>query len=542
MHFARNTTILIFILSLSHALYSAPKYPFPQKATYKYGILPTTINHEKVQQAYDDFIARFYQESGDKARIKFDEPDNTVSEGIGYGMLIMVYMDNATNNTQGKFDKLWKYYNSFLNDNQLMHWKISGFSHVINHNAATDAEVDVAAALIQAYKQWGDDKYLNDARALVGKIYQHEVNGNGYLKPGDAWDDEKNPSYFSTAAMESFKNVGSQDWNRVITNSYNLLKQVRNSNTGLVPDWCSEWGSPSGGDRGHYKYDAARTPWRIAWDYVWHGRTDAKDICTKMASWIKTKTGGIASQVVDGYTLNGDPLGEWDNTTFVGPLGCAGMVDASHQAWLDNANTRMNTFAGRKETYYNSSLKVITMLLLSGNMPDFWNYTPAKPKFTLTTVSTPSNGGTVQVPTSAAQYDSGTTVTLSAQPSNGYRFLYWSGDATGTETSKTITMTKNMNITANFELYNATGSKRILPHTLSLFADKNTITWAIPRAGNVCIRIVDMVGRKIAQPVNAYITSGISSIKLSTPLKKGMYLVQMQSSSGKLTQQLFVER
>jgi len=32
-------------------------------------------------------MSRFYEESGDLARIKWDTPSQTVSEGIGYGML-----------------------------------------------------------------------------------------------------------------------------------------------------------------------------------------------------------------------------------------------------------------------------------------------------------------------------------------------------------------------------------------------------------------------------------------------------------------------
>ena len=47
------------------------------------------------------------------ARIKHDNLQNSVSEGIAYGMLLLVYMDNDENNTQPKFDKIWAYYNNF---------------------------------------------------------------------------------------------------------------------------------------------------------------------------------------------------------------------------------------------------------------------------------------------------------------------------------------------------------------------------------------------------------------------------------------------
>ena len=362
---------------------ATPKFPFPQKVQYPYGILPTTIDHDKVQKAYEDFM-ELYEENGDKtmARIKHDTEANTVSEGIGYGMMILVYMDNETNNTQAKFDRLWNYYQKFSGSiGGLMSWRIKGFEGVANpmmdKNAATDAELDVAVGLLQAYKQWDDEKYLTAAKSLLEKIIASEVNANGYLKPGDAWDTEKNPSYFSTAALQLFKQASSFDWDKVITNSYSLIKKVQNQTTGLIPDWCSENGTPSGGDRGNYYYDATRTPWRLAWAYCWYGHQDAKDICTKIASWITTKTGGDPEEIFNGYTLDGTPIVDYNNSTFIGPFGCAGMVDESHQEWVDECYQYLPTIP--ETVYYQISMKILTMLLLSGNMPDLWTTTNVEP-------------------------------------------------------------------------------------------------------------------------------------------------------------------
>jgi len=93
-----------------------------------------------------------------------------------------------------------------------------------------------------------------------------------------------------------------------------------------------------------------------------------------MASWISTKTGNDASKIVDGYALNGSELSEYNNATFVGPFACAGLVDASHQAWLDEAYSQLNDFVELSDVYYQQSIKVITLLLLSGNMPNLWDY------------------------------------------------------------------------------------------------------------------------------------------------------------------------
>jgi uncharacterized repeat protein (TIGR02543 family) len=50
----------------------------------------------------------------------------------------------------------------------------------------------------------------------------------------------------------------------------------------------------------------------------------------------------------------------------------------------------------------------------------------------------------------AGDYESGERVTLTAVPSSGYTFDYWSGDAAGTGNTVTITMNDHASVTANF--------------------------------------------------------------------------------------------
>ena len=66
-------------------------------------------------------------------------------EGIGYGMLLAVYFDD-----KATFDGLWAYANIHLNAQGLMHWRIGPDGNVWGHNAATDADEDMALALIVA--------------------------------------------------------------------------------------------------------------------------------------------------------------------------------------------------------------------------------------------------------------------------------------------------------------------------------------------------------------------------------------------------------
>ncbi len=72
---------------------------------------------------------------------------------------------------------------------------------------------------------------------------------------------------------------------------------------------------------------------------------------------------------------------------------------------------------------------------------------------TLTAECSPSQAGTVAIdPPSAGGYQAGTQVTLVATPAEGFRFLAWEGDASGTEAALTVTMNGPRTITARFEM------------------------------------------------------------------------------------------
>ena len=69
--------------------------------------------------------------------------------------------------------------------------------------------------------------------------------------------------------------------------------------------------------------------------------------------------------------------------------------------------------------------------------------------YSITVTVTPSGDGTVTAnPTGPYHY--GDTVTLTAAPNSGYSFSAWSGDLTGSETTKTVTVTDDMTATATF--------------------------------------------------------------------------------------------
>ncbi|MBN1575662.1 MAG: T9SS type A sorting domain-containing protein [Chitinispirillaceae bacterium] len=471
---------LIALTAFATTLLATPKFPFPQNAKYAYGIKPANVDSAKVQKAFEDFM-KLYEESPDKtmARIMHDTKANTVSEGIGYGMMILVYMDNATNNTQTKFDKLWKYYNNFLDPKGLMNWKIVGFtgppSGFDGKNSATDADLDVAFGLMEAYKQWGDEKYLTDAKAIIDKISKYDVTSDGYLNPGDSWGVDPtsfNPSYFSTGALQLFKQASDFNWDTVIANSYKLINKAQNATTGLMHDWCTKEGTIDAIHKtDQYSYDAARTPWRLAWAYCWYGHEDAKGICSEIATWISTSTGNDPSKVINGYNRDGTPLSadaKYNNATFVGPFACAGMVDTKHQTWVDTSYSRLTVLTDTY--YYQIALKILTMLLLSGNMPDLWT-------------------------------------TTSIAPAAGR--------------------------TGNIENHSA----------LSFKSSSNLeVAFSTKSSGNVNITICTVSGKAVSTLANGSYSAGSHRIAVTSSLTGGMYIVRMRTEGGELTERVVVTR
>ncbi|MBP5582588.1 MAG: hypothetical protein J6X43_01370, partial [Bacteroidales bacterium] len=159
-------------------------FPFPMNEAnyaYPYGITASQPNNAKIQSKFVSWDKTMYRESADGryGRIRFDDEKFTVSEGIGYGMLIYVYMTSETNDLcQERFDKLYAYYKRWSNGNGVMNWKIEGFESVNSYNGATDADLDVALALCLAAKQWGSSDnyvYAEEAEKLLDAIYKKEV-------------------------------------------------------------------------------------------------------------------------------------------------------------------------------------------------------------------------------------------------------------------------------------------------------------------------------------------------------------------------------
>lgn len=84
-------------------------------------------------------------------------------------------------------------------------------------------------------------------------------------------------------------------------------------------------------------------------------------------------------------------------------------------------------------------------------------------EFALNTTVSPAAAGTITKSPSAAYYAPNATVQLTATANEGWKFIGWEGGATGSSNTASVSMTKDISVTAKFELVGET--------TVNLFKD-----------------------------------------------------------------------
>jgi endo-1,4-beta-D-glucanase Y len=388
------TFIVVILIGLAGRVPAAARFPFPRHQAYPFGIVsslatPGGAEVQKNFQAWRDSSSGYYRgyvEHGDYAYI--DAGLLYHSSELAYGMLVMVMMDNATNNTQPKFDKLLATYDLRLDSNGLMSWRTRVNApkpdSVVGYFAATDADLDAALALLLAHKQWGDDRYLTRAKALITNIWDHERDSTGnLLQPGDDWDKYKNPSYLNFAAFRLFEQVDkSHDWLRIEEASWKLLQANTtppNSTSRLPTDWCVPDGKPVRGNRSgiDFNYDAIRVPFRAGLAYSWFGDSRGQVVDSNIAAFALSPAydiQGHPDSIRSGYAPSG--VNTWYGKSahpFLLAFADAGMVDRRFQAWVDTGYARLSNW-GMYESYI-ASLTMLSLLYMSGNFNNFWDST-----------------------------------------------------------------------------------------------------------------------------------------------------------------------
>ena len=233
---------------------------------------------------------------------------NTVSEGLGYGVLMAVYLDD-----QNLFDRFYTYVQIHEKSDGLMGYKIEqngNFLTSVNGNrvygdasaADADADEDIAVALVFADAKWSTGNtgktYLADAKNMINAIMDNDVDSKpDYVSPGSQpsyvllGGDTRtpisfNPSYFAPAWYRIFQSVTADNrWSQVIDASYALEQKCANKDTGLEPKNCGLDGNAFPGQDHNYAYNAFRTPIREAIDHSWNSGETRGSVQVNAGFW-----------------------------------------------------------------------------------------------------------------------------------------------------------------------------------------------------------------------------------------------------------------
>lgn len=363
-------------------------YAFPQNTTYSYGRMPSNPSDQDALDSYNYWKQNFVTTGCGEQRVIWDyynggrgatDRSESVSEGVAYGMLLSAYAGDKP-----LFDDLWAYYKKFRNGNGVMNWRIQNCG-VKGANGASDAELDVAMALIVASHQWQSDSYMNDAKDMIRIVREKEFDGL-ILKPGDQFGGQSltNPSYFSPAYYRVFATIEpnyASFWSDVADKGYDIIDQAGGSN-GLVPDWCDGNGNLTNASNQYeddgklFVFDAVRTPFRSAIDYIWHGNIRGQQYCSRIVDWCYNKYNGGTEGLQSKYDLDGNSYGGGHSNTFVSCFAMASMASGgasgtksenNYQSFLNRGYTDNESTNPGYGQYFNATFKVLSQFVLSGN-------------------------------------------------------------------------------------------------------------------------------------------------------------------------------
>ncbi|MEO7036048.1 MAG: glycosyl hydrolase family 8 [Polyangiaceae bacterium] len=353
----------------------SPAVPFPQDKGV--GSCTPATNAAKyssaIARAYASWLKNFVK---DNKVVSPEQGGKVTSEAMGYGLMIAAAMGDKTT-----FDKFWVYVSSKLEGSGLMTWTdASGQS-----GSASDADLDIAYALLMANAQWPSGMYKDKSTPMVSAISSLDIKNN-LLTAGSQFNSQWNPSYFSPYV---FRKLG---FTSAIDPTFALVTaNVTAPVSGIPTDWSTSSGSPTGpgaagvtsaindGNNGAMGYDAARVPWRLGLDVCLGGtnKTALTAIVNYFAGLYGPSGATIDLMQAGFYKLSQSPKSQAYATaasnqgTYIGPMGVGGMA-MSNNALRDRAfRTILDLQASPdfNQTYFPTTLGLLTLLAMAGDFP-----------------------------------------------------------------------------------------------------------------------------------------------------------------------------
>jgi endo-1,4-beta-D-glucanase Y len=386
-----------------------PKRPFPQHTAYTPGTIKPSQHTQAqldaaVQAAYGAWKQAYLKSGCGEGRFYVDPGQDvgggkltrsiSISEGHGYGMVITAFMAGADPEARQIFDGLYAFFRDHpsAGSPDLMAWKqVEGCENVDlrNTGSATDGDMDIAYALLLADRQWGSDgpiDYRREALKVIAALKSEAINPRTHTILLGDWASAHDPKYgrgtrssdFMVEHLRAYADAsGDAEWTRVADTAYAIVAAIQRDHsptTGLLPDFIEDVdtqprpaspGFLESEQDGQYNYNACRTPWRIAVDYLLAGDARALAALRPINAWLRDATGGDPGKVVGGYKLDGTPMVDYFEPAFAAPFGVGAMIGAENQDWLNAVWDQLAN--GSPDGYYGDTLRMQALIVMSGN-------------------------------------------------------------------------------------------------------------------------------------------------------------------------------
>lgn len=246
---------------------------------------------QQMRQFYEDHLRPEYERG-----FYVDADGKGNSESQSYALLQSLWMDDRET-----FDRVWQWTRQNLQrPDKLFSWKFAvgpdqETVRIEDRNSATDADQDIAYALLLASERWSVPVYKEAAVPIIQSIWdietaeaggwRHVIAGNW---AGVGRTIVINPSYFSPAAYRLFAEADpAHNWHSLIRTGYDDITAASaypEDKPFFLPTNWIEIDKQTGelrpftgkDDYADYSYDAFRTLWRVALDDLLHGSRDAR--------------------------------------------------------------------------------------------------------------------------------------------------------------------------------------------------------------------------------------------------------------------------
>ena len=324
---------LIFFADNDQSLFSMPA-----------SIIMRQSKEESVPRL-DVFLSKIYTESiqryASSTGLVESRPGGTVSESQAYGLIMAAGMDDKV-----QFDKMWGWASSSIQRSDGTFSWLWEDGQVRDPNAATDADQDIAYALIQAYERWGDEQYRTDALRVLDGMWNELtwLSGGVRYVTGGNWAKSDpsgiviNPSYLSPYLYTVFTEFDTRhDWNSLVSSSYLALNKCRGI-ANLPQDWCKI--KPTGvtsteyvamRKSGDFAWEAMRVPFRIAQHHAVDPNEEALVILRPIMSTLE-RDWERQGKIFATYASSGVPTANYEHRAMYGSALAAFCILRPHEA------------------------------------------------------------------------------------------------------------------------------------------------------------------------------------------------------------------